>query len=96
MERAAPEESHGTGSGGVVEGRARAAGDVDGLQDFPQNATAQEAAHIHTSESSTPPEDMISAELEQTLDDIDSGKIKLTRYDSLEEYLKHVDEVVNE
>ncbi|MDE1728919.1 MAG: hypothetical protein KGI02_10030 [Thaumarchaeota archaeon] len=38
----------------------------------------------------------LSPELEKLLDDIDSGKVKMTRYKNVDEYLKHVDKTISE
>ncbi|MGQ0376199.1 MAG: hypothetical protein ACT4OW_01680 [Nitrososphaerota archaeon] len=38
----------------------------------------------------------ISPKVEKILEDIDSGKVKMTRYKNADEYLKHVDEVLSE
>lgn len=46
----------------------------------------------HTKET----KDEISPKVEKILEDIDSGKVKMTRYKNSDEYLKHVDEVLSE
>jgi len=43
-----------------------------------------------------PMDEMLKDEVERKLNDIDAGKEKLTRYSNVNEYLKHVDEVLNE
>lgn len=40
--------------------------------------------------------DKLNPRIEKILEDIDSGKIKTTRYKTVDEYLKHVDEVLSE
>ncbi|MGQ0772765.1 MAG: hypothetical protein ACT4NT_08360 [Nitrososphaerota archaeon] len=39
--------------------------------------------------------DKLNPKIEKILEDIDSGKIKTTKY-TVDEYLKHVDEVLSE
>ena len=39
--------------------------------------------------------DKLNPRIEKILEDIDSGKIKTTRY-APDEYLKHIDEVISE
>jgi hypothetical protein len=38
----------------------------------------------------------LSPKVEKILEDIDTGKVKMTRYKNVNEYLKHVDEVLSE
>jgi hypothetical protein len=40
--------------------------------------------------------DKLNPKIEKILEDIDSGKIKTTRYKTVDEYLKHVDEILSE
>lgn len=40
--------------------------------------------------------DKLNPKTEKILEDIDSGKIKTTRYKSADEYLKHVDKVLSD
>ena len=40
--------------------------------------------------------DRLNPKVEKILEDIDSGKIKMIRYKSADEYLKHVDEVLSD
>jgi hypothetical protein len=40
--------------------------------------------------------DKLNPKIEKILEDIDSGKIKTTRYKSADEYLKHVDKVLSD
>jgi len=40
--------------------------------------------------------DKLNPKVEKILEDIDSGKVKTTRYKSAEEYLKHVDKVLSD
>jgi len=40
--------------------------------------------------------DKLHPKIEKILEDIDSGKVKTTRFKNADEYLKHVDEVVSE
>jgi len=42
------------------------------------------------------PESEISPELETALEDIETGKEKLVKYDSFDEYIKHVKQVLEE
>jgi hypothetical protein len=39
--------------------------------------------------------DRLNPKVEKILEDIDSGKIKTTRYKNADEYLKHVDDVLS-
>jgi len=40
--------------------------------------------------------DTLKPEIEKILEDIDSGKVKITRYRNVDDYLKHVDKVISE
>jgi hypothetical protein len=40
--------------------------------------------------------DVLKPDVEKLLEDIDSGKVKMTRYKNVDEYLKHVDETLSE
>ncbi len=40
--------------------------------------------------------DKLNPKVEKIQEDIDSGKVKTTRYKSAEEYLKHVDKVLSD